>query len=115
MYLDSPMQYVGVLFENILYGNQPAGWEIIGTKENILSFERKNFIDYLKNHYSSQNTIVCISGNFNQGKATSFVKKSFKSINKTRLKTKLKQKSLKMPLSPWFILKKQTKLIYVWA
>jgi len=90
MYLDAPMQYIGRLWEQLLYGDQPAGWFTIGTKENILSFERKHFIDYLKNQYSSKNTIVCISGNFDQKKAINAAEKAFKPINKAQTKDKIK-------------------------
>lgn len=90
MYLDSPMQYVGLLWEQLLYGDQPAGWFTIGTKENILSFQRKNFVDYLDTHYSAKNTIVCISGNFNQEKALSSIKRIFKPINKHIPENKVK-------------------------
>jgi predicted Zn-dependent peptidase len=84
------MQYIGRLWEQLLYGDQPAGWFTIGTKENILSFERKHFIDYLKNQYSSKNTIVCISGNFDQKKAINAAEKAFKPINKAQTKDKIK-------------------------
>jgi len=100
MYLDSPMQYVGRLWEELLYGDQPAGWPITGTKESILSFKRKNFVDYLKNHYSAKNTIVCISGNFDSKKATRDIKEAFKPINRTTTKDKIKtQESQSSPKS----------------
>src|SRR3989338_3870781 len=41
MYLDTPTAYVSELFEDLLYKDQPAGWRIVGEKENILSFTRK--------------------------------------------------------------------------
>ena len=80
MYLDTPIKYIGDLWEELLYGDQPAGWKTIGTKNNILSFQRKNFLDYLKNHYSALNTIVCVAGNFNQKEILPKIKKYFKKI-----------------------------------
>jgi predicted Zn-dependent peptidase len=47
MYLDTPMVYIGDLWENLLYGDQPAGWRVIGEKENIQRFNRKKVLDYL--------------------------------------------------------------------
>jgi predicted Zn-dependent peptidase len=32
MYLDTPTAYVGELWEGVLYGDQPAGWRVIGEK-----------------------------------------------------------------------------------
>ncbi len=69
MYQDNPMIYIEDLFEELLYGDQPAGWDTIGTKENILKFKRQDFIDYLTLQYGAQNTFVCLAGNFNM-KAT---------------------------------------------
>ncbi len=68
MYLDTPMAYVGELFESLLYKDQPAGWRVIGEKENILSFNRKNILDYYRNHYSPENIIICVSGGIEQDK-----------------------------------------------
>ena len=53
MYLDTPMSYIGDLWEKSLYGNQPAGWLTIGEKKNVLKFRRKDFLNYLKNHFST--------------------------------------------------------------
>lgn len=63
MYQDNPMAYIEDIFEECLYGDQPAGWDTIGTKENILKFKRQDFMDYLKTQYGVKNTIVCIAGN----------------------------------------------------
>ncbi len=97
MYLDAPLQYIGDLFERLLYGDQPAGWDTIGTKKNILSFKRKHFLDYMKEHYSARNIIVCLAGNFNQGQVEKKIKKYFKKLRKAPPKQKIevieKQKS----------------------
>ena len=66
MYLDTPTAYVSELFEDLLYKDQPAGWRIVGEKENITSFNRQKVVDYYKTHYSNQNTVVCIAGDINQ-------------------------------------------------
>lgn len=92
MTLDTPMRYVGELWENLLYGDQPAGWDIIGTKENILKLQRKNFTDYLKSHYSSQNTIVTVAGNFPVSRLEKEITKYFRGINKAAPAVKIKTK-----------------------
>ncbi len=86
---DAPMIYIGDLWEKLLYGNQPAGWLTIGAKENIAGFKRKDFTHYLKNHYSSLNTIVCLAGNFNQQKMLEQIKKYFKRINQASPQPKM--------------------------
>ena len=50
MYLDTPMSYIGDLWTTLLYGNQPAGWSVLGTKEAIGSVKKDQFVDYFKNH-----------------------------------------------------------------
>ncbi len=90
MYLDTPISYIGDLWEKLLYGNQPAGWLTIGEKKNILKFKRKHLLDYLGNHYSALNTIVCIAGNFNQKGVKNKVEKYFKGLKKKSAKKKLR-------------------------
>ena len=61
---DDPVSRAGTLFETLLWGDQPAGWPIIGTKENILGFTRSQFVDYFTTQYSAHNTLVVASGAF---------------------------------------------------
>lgn len=89
MYQDDPMSYIEDLFEECLYGDQPAGWDTIGTKENILRFKRKDFTDYLRTQYGVKNTIVCIVGNlkFDIG---NLVNKYFNKLSQNDFKDKLR-------------------------
>lgn len=94
MYLDTPTAYVSELFEKLLYGDQPAGWRIIGEKENILSFNRQKVLDYYKNHYSSLNTVVCVAGNIDSEDIKNRVENSFKNIEIREAKEKIKAKEI---------------------
>lgn len=89
MYLDTPMVYVGELFENLLYGNTPAGWRVIGEKENITGFNRQKVVDYYRSHYSSENTIVCIAGGVDSAAAEEKIQKYFKGIKREKTHSKL--------------------------
>ena len=89
MILDTPMHYVSDLWTNLLYGDQPAGWRVIGTEKVIKKAKREQFIKYLKEHYSSKNTVVAIAGNINHKIAINKVKKYFKSINGNLVKGKV--------------------------
>ncbi len=62
MYEDNPMMHVEDVFESVLYGDTPAGWETIGTKENIKSFKRADFIKYLETQYGSKSMHVILVG-----------------------------------------------------
>ena len=51
MYEDTPSRKVQSLFMNLVYGNQPAGWDILGRKEVIRGITRNDFIKYQAKHY----------------------------------------------------------------
>ena len=92
MYLDTPTSYIRDLWEKLLYGSQPAGWLIIGEKENILNFDRKKILDYLKNHYSALNTVICVAGNIKSGLVERKIRKYFKNIREKQIQHKIKVK-----------------------
>jgi len=77
MYQDHPSSYVQILWTKLLYGDQPAGWHIAGTKESVLGISRKNILDYMNTQYTADNTIVCIAGNVSVDLAVKKVKKYF--------------------------------------
>jgi predicted Zn-dependent peptidase len=77
MYLDTPTSYVSELFEDLLYGDQPAGWRIVGEKENILNYNQEKLLTYYKSHYSTQNTVICVAGDVAQKEITNKIKKYF--------------------------------------
>jgi predicted Zn-dependent peptidase len=84
MYLDEPMNYVSDLWNKLLYGDQPSGWSIAGTKEIVKTIRRDSFINYLKNHYSSLNTIVVVAGKIsNTNKLKRDIQQKFQGINNT--------------------------------
>ena len=62
MHRDTPLSYVADLWEEVLYGNQPAGWLIIGKEKNINRFKKEDVYSYFKSQYSPKNTVVCLAG-----------------------------------------------------
>ena len=64
MYYDQPSAYVQTLWNKVLYGDQPAGRDIAGTKKSVLKISRQQIVDYMKTQYSASNTIVVVSGGF---------------------------------------------------
>jgi len=62
MIYDNPMAHVGVLWSKLLYGDQPAGWDIAGTKESVSRMTRQKLSDYMGSQYVATNTIVCVAG-----------------------------------------------------
>jgi len=90
MYLDTPTAYVSDLWEKLLYGDQPAGWMVIGEKENIRAFNRQKVVDYFKSHYSPSNTIVCVSGAINSSEIEDKIQDYFKDLLEVKAESKLK-------------------------
>ena len=86
MYLDSPIMQVPDLFENLLYKNQPLGYDEIGNRKTISSVIRKDFVDYYKKHYTGNNTVIAIAGNFNEKEIKNKIKKYFKITKKVAAK-----------------------------
>ena len=90
MVYDNPMAYAGLLWNKLLYGDQPAGWDIAGTKESVNAMNRPELLNYMNSQYVASNTIVCVAGNINDAQTISQIKKKFVQI-KTTLPTKKAQ------------------------
>jgi predicted Zn-dependent peptidase len=88
MYEENPIMHIGDLWKEVLYGDQPAGWNIAGTKESVLGIERKDIQKYIDSQYTASNTVICIAGNINEEDAIKKVKKYFSKINTSTPKDK---------------------------
>jgi len=77
MYLDTPMYQIGWNFENLVYGDQPLGWDEIGTREVILKVGHKDFVEYKNKLYVPKNTVISIVGNVTPDEAEKLVKEYF--------------------------------------
>lgn len=97
MYRDLPPKLIWDLWEQLLYGNQPAGWSILGPEKNIKRFKRKDFLGYFKRQYKSYSTVIATSGNFSQKEIVQLIQKYFKDIRKGKGRKKIltKQKQNK--------------------
>jgi len=63
MYQDTPMYQVGWDFERLMYGDQPMGWDQVGTKEVIYGVTREQFNEYKEALYSPDNVVISVVGN----------------------------------------------------
>jgi len=62
MYLDTPVSYIRDLFEQLLYGDQPLGWDIVGNLNSLKNINREQFLEYLNSYYNPSNMLVSIAG-----------------------------------------------------
>ena len=65
MYLDTPRDHVDSVYETLLYGDQPLGWDVIGTKDTIRAANRETFTGYLHDWYTPRRTVVGAAGDVN--------------------------------------------------
>jgi predicted Zn-dependent peptidase len=62
MYFDTPRDYIGGLYEQLLYGDQPLGWDIIGRKETVRGATRDTFLGYLDRWYKPARMVLGVAG-----------------------------------------------------
>src|SRR3954467_1750376 len=62
MYFDTPRDYIGGVYDALMYGDQPLGWDIIGRKETVRAATRETFLDYIEPWYKPSRTVVGIAG-----------------------------------------------------
>jgi predicted Zn-dependent peptidase len=97
MYEDTPQRHVQDLIMKLLYGDQPAGWNIAGEKKNILKMKRDNFIKYKKSHYLPEATVIIVAGRVTEKEVMNKVNKTFEKIPRGNKlgKIKVKEKQTK--------------------
>jgi predicted Zn-dependent peptidase len=62
MYFDTPRDYVGGVYDDLLYGDQPLGWDIIGRKETVRAATRATFLGYLDRWYKPSRMVIGVAG-----------------------------------------------------
>lgn len=77
MYQDTPMYQIGWDFERLIYGDQPIGWDQVGTKEVIMNVTREQFVQYKNELYTPENTVIAIAGNVDHNAVIEKIKKLF--------------------------------------
>jgi predicted Zn-dependent peptidase len=62
MYYDTPRDYVDGVYDELLYGDQPLGWDIIGTKDTVRAATRDTFLSYLERWYRAPRMVAGVAG-----------------------------------------------------
>lgn len=87
LYEDMPARKIGDIYEQLLYGDTPMGWDIAGDKDIIRSITRTDFMTYLGEFYSASNLTVVIAGGINSDKTFELVEKYFNPMKEFQPKT----------------------------
>lgn len=105
---DNPMSYIEDLWERLLYGDQPAGWDIAGDIKTVSKIQKSNLMNFINNHYLAKNVVIGVAGNIQTKKTISLIKSYFSDIKKGKIKKKKKVKDYNPP----FLQKHPKKLFY---
>src|SRR4029077_17882240 len=62
MYFDTPRDYVGSVYEELLFGSNPLGWETRGTNQTSQNTTRETFLDYIGEWYKPERMVVGVAG-----------------------------------------------------
>jgi predicted Zn-dependent peptidase len=62
MYYDTPRDFIGGVYEELLYGDQPLGWDIIGRRETVRAATRETFLGYVDRWYKPERMVVGLGG-----------------------------------------------------
>ncbi len=88
MYEDLPMQNVGRLLDEVMYGDQPAGRSVLGTEKHIRSLRREDFVNYRNKHYVPRATVVIVAGAVEPSEVFAQVEKYFNTLKNLPLPKK---------------------------
>ena len=77
MYEDAPQRNVWEVFDELMYGNQPAGWDILGTGQSIKSIGRNEIVKYKQKQYTPANVLAVVAGNVSTEKTFSKINDLF--------------------------------------
>jgi predicted Zn-dependent peptidase len=77
MYQDLPHREVHEVLNELLYGDQPAGWRVIGNESNVRSFTREQLVAYRQAHYVSGASTVVVAGSFDESTINAKIEKMF--------------------------------------
>ncbi|HSP72543.1 MAG TPA: pitrilysin family protein [Gaiellaceae bacterium] len=67
MYFDTPRDYIGSLYEDLMFGDNPLGWETLGRRETVKAATRETFLDYVGTWYRPDRMVVGVAGNLGDG------------------------------------------------
>lgn len=82
LYEDMPMRKIGDIYESLLYGDTPMGWDIAGVKDVILNIKREDFQSYLASLYSADNITLVVSGGVSEAEVEALSDKYFSMMKK---------------------------------
>ncbi|MTI57354.1 M16 family metallopeptidase [Geosporobacter ferrireducens] len=66
MYEDSPEDLAHELLSKTVFKHHKLGMPVLGTGETVTSFDRRKLVSFIEEHYSIENIVVSVAGNFDE-------------------------------------------------
>lgn len=82
MYEDSPARKLGDVYEELLYGDTPLGWDIAGEKKIVKAAVREDFINYRASLYSAANMTLVVAGGVDAKDVQAMAEKYFANMKR---------------------------------
>lgn len=76
MYEDTPDDMVHDLVSQAAYGEHPLALPILGTEEQLRAMESEHLREYMREHYTIENTVISVAGNIDE-QVTDLLEKYF--------------------------------------
>lgn len=82
LYEDMPARKIGDIYERLLYGDTPMGWDISGEKDVIRKIKHEDFVAYMGRLYSADNITVVAAGGIGEKEAVDLAEKYFSGMKR---------------------------------
>jgi predicted Zn-dependent peptidase len=86
-YKDTPSELIFDEFEELVFGDNPMGRNILGTPELLKSFTKNDIINFIQNNYHTDQIVFCSVGNIPIKKIDKIANRYFDKIPENRRKT----------------------------
>lgn len=83
MYHDDPEGSLQDEFDKLVFGGHPLGMNILGTEKTVRSFQRSDFVDFVRSHLDTRRLVFSVVGNVTQEEVIRLAEKYMGPIPRT--------------------------------
>ncbi|MCI0750897.1 MAG: insulinase family protein [Flammeovirgaceae bacterium] len=84
MYLDDPDDSLQDEFETVIYGEHPMGMNILGRKDTVKKFRKKDFVSFCNQHLDTNKIVFSVVGNIPLMEVEAIAKKYLEPLKKQK-------------------------------
>ena len=77
MYEDYPEEMVHDMLTEEVWSGNPLGYPILGSYQSVSGIQREDILEYMRNYYIPENSVISVAGNFDEQKLVEMVRKYF--------------------------------------